>query len=273
MKLPSATPIEENFLCRDREEFGELVSRTLEKGSGAFFKVFGKASGRPYYITVLMDREKILAVEAEDVNSRGSIVGRPALEILKDVLSSGPVIVDAFPMTDVEIKMSIVENLDVHNSTPKMRLADMCPTIGRKFGVVASAGGQVLNAVASSVTKGISEATTVTKMEERKPKKPKTKVHIKAPADSDPYFRGMVRHLKNVLKGFGVELKAVEIEAKEVRYALGAGNAIHANIELKTDGKLPGKVKSELESFIYKEAGDISKELGKRVVISRINFS
>lgn len=31
MKLPSVTPLEENFLCRGREEFGRLVRRTLEK--------------------------------------------------------------------------------------------------------------------------------------------------------------------------------------------------------------------------------------------------
>ncbi len=36
---------------------------------------------------------------------------------------------------------------------------------------------------------------------------------------------------------------------------------------------LPHNVRGELESFIYKEAGEISKEAGKKVVISQIKFS
>ncbi len=271
MKLPSVTPLEENFLCRKREEFERLVRRTLGKGSGAFFKVFGKSSGKPYYITVLMDNEKILAAEAEDVGGGSSLRGEAALGILKEILDGGPVIVDAFPMTDVEIKMSIVENLEVYNSTPKMKLTDICPSLGGETGETIGES-RALQRATSSVTPGITGGITVEERPKKKPK-PKTEVVIKAPAEVDSYFRGMVRHLMNIVKGFGTDLKRVEVEAKEVRYALGAGSAIHTNLKLITGGNLPGNVRKELEGFIYREAGEMSNEIGKRIVISRIKFS
>ena len=271
MKLPSVTPIEENFLCRGREDFGKLVRRTLQKGSGAFFKVFGKSSGRPYYVTALMDGEKILAVEAEDVGGGSSLVGEPALGILKEILAEGPVIVDAFPMTDVEIKMSIVENLEVYNSTPKMKLAEMCPSLGGETEMV-SGERRAPQRATSRVTPGITGDITVEERPKKK-SKPRTEIVINAPAEVDPYFRGMVRHLKNVVKGFGADLKMVEVKAKEVRYALGAGTAVHATVRVVPEETLPGNVRKELEGFIYREAGEISKETGKRVVISQVKFS
>ncbi len=83
MKLPSVTSLEENFLCNGREEFGNLASRTLKQGDGAFLKVFGKNGRSRYYITVLMDDEKILAVEAEDVSAGSSLTGKPPLRCSK----------------------------------------------------------------------------------------------------------------------------------------------------------------------------------------------
>ncbi len=266
MKLPLVKPLEENLLCSGREEFGKVIKRTLNQGRGAFFKVFGKSEDESYYITMLIDDEKILAVEAEDVETGSSLVGKPALEILKDVLDKGPVIVDAFPLTDVDVKRSIVENIEVYNSTPKMRLEDMCPTVGGS-------------------PRGIPQQddTTVTLEENREsvksltleisPKKPRMEVRINAPVEVDPYFRGMVRHMKNVLKSFRVELKGVEVNAKEVRYALGAGTGIHATVRLIPEGELPRNVKEALESFVYREAGEISKDLGKKIVITEVKFS
>lgn len=267
MKLPSVTPLEENILCNGREEFGKLVARTIERGDGAFLKVFGKTDGRAYYVTVLMDDEKILAVEAEDVGAGSSFVGKPALEILRDLLEGGPVIVDAFPMNDVEIKMSIVDNIEVYNSTPKMKLGEMCPSLKKALSQPQQKGETVERAPS------LREKPQIVTREAPKPKKPKMELKINAPVEVDPYFRGMIRRLKNVLKGFGVELKAVEVDAKEVRYALGAGTGIHATIRVVPEGNLPRNVRNELESFIYKEAGEISKEIGKRVVISQVRFS
>ncbi len=267
MKLPSVKPLEENLLCNGRGEFGKIISRTLNQGNGAFFKVFGKSEGESYYITMLIDDEKILAVEAEDVDAGSSLVGKPALEILKDVLDEGPVIVDAFPLTDVDIKRSIVENIEVYNSTPKMKLEDMCPTMKRSSPVEAPQQGSSTAVPADSG--GNSEPLAP----KARPKKSRMEVRIDAPSEADPYFRGMVRHLRNLLKSFGVELKAVEVKAKEVRYALGAGTGIHATVRLIPDGKLPGNVKNKLESFVYKEAGEISEDLGKKIVITEVKFS
>ncbi|WP_297460534.1 hypothetical protein [Thermococcus sp.] len=281
MELPAVKPLVENYLCRNKEEFGNLILKTLQKGKGAFFKIFGKTQGNPYYITVLLDHEKLLAAESENVSAGSSLVGKPAVEILKDILEEGPVIVDAFPLTDVELKMSIVENLEVYNSTPKLKLREICPSIGGVSTEPSETerGSRTARPMVSTETLSTAGSNPKeTAIEKELPsegprlKKRRTEVTIRAPVEIDPYFRGMVSRLKGILRNFGIQPNAIEIEAKEVRYALGAGYGIHAIIKITSEEKLPQNVREEVERFIYKEAGEISQEIGKRVVISRIEF-
>ncbi|WP_457751910.1 hypothetical protein [Thermococcus sp.] len=269
MKLPSVKPSEENVLCKDKEEFGRLIKRTIERsGSGAFFKVLGKSEDGAYYATVLIDDEKILAIEIQDVKEGTTLVGRPAMEFLDEILQSGPVIADAFPLKDVDVKMSVVENIEVYNSTPKLHLSEFCPAFRKGAVSTERPSEKFTTSSANEIQKSL---------EEPKPKhkaKSRTKVNLDVPTQLEPYFRALSTHVTKYAKTLGIEISEVKIDAKEVRYALGAGTGIHATVELKGSSKTPVSpmsLKQSLESFVYKEAGELSKEIGKKVVIN--NFS
>jgi len=263
MRLPSVAPLEENRLCRNRDEFDQLVEEALARGKGAFLKIFGKAGGRPYYATILIDDEKVLAVETVDVSSGASLVGSEALDVVNKMLAEGPLVVDLYPLSDVEVKISIVDNIDVYNNTPKMPLSRFhsSPRPERPI------GGPTQVQAPSKPREVERHSTSV-----EKPRR-KFEVKIKAPVELDPYLRGMAKRINSLAKALGIELSGLEIEAKEVRYALGSGSAVHATVRLYTGSKVAGNVKNEFESAIYREAGELSKELGKRVVISRVLFS
>ena len=256
MRLPPVTPLEENYLCKNRGEFLELVKRTLSKGGGAFFKVLGKVDGEPYYVTLLIDDEKILAVEVQDVRGGSQLVGKPALELLKEMLECGPVIADAFPMSDVDVKMSVVENMDVYNATPKMPLREMCP-----------------GAVEKTEEKG--EERSPPNIERERKERVKPEILINVPPQVDAYARRFAGRIVKYANSLGITVKRVKIEAEEVRYALGAGKGIHSTVELEGESKshLPyQRLKEEIEKFTYREAAELSKALGEKVVVSRFTL-
>ncbi|WP_366938912.1 DUF2226 domain-containing protein [Thermococcus sp.] len=263
MRLPSVTPLEENRLCRNRDEFDRLVKEALARGKGAFLKIFGKAGGRPYYATILIDDEKVLAVETVDVSSGASLVGSGALDVVNKMVAEGPLVVDVYPLSDVDVKMSIVDNIDVYNNTPKMPLSRLHSSPRSEDTVGGPTGVQAL----SKPPEVVGHKTSVEKPRRR------FEVKIKAPVELDPYLRGMAKRINSLAKASGIELSGLEIEAKEVRYALGSGSAVHATVKLYTGGKVTGNIKNDFESAIYREAGELSKDLGKRVVISRVLFS
>ncbi len=263
MKLPPSKPLEENYLCNGREEFAELLSRTLSQDRGAFFKILGKMDGVPYYVTILVDDRKILAMEAEEVRSGTSLVGKAAHEVLAALLE-GSVIVDAFPLSDVDVKMSVIDNIDVYNATPKVYLSEICPRIKT-------------TAPPREMLPEPPKPPQITPIPEKepKPKKPKMELLLNVPSEYDPYFRVFINHLKSYGKSLGLEFRKVKIEAKEVRYALGAGSGIHVIIEIEAESNASislHHLKENLSTRAYKEAGDLSKEIGKKVVISDVKL-
>jgi len=264
MKLPAVNPLEENYLCANREEFAELLKRTIEKsGGGAFFKALGKVDGVPYYATILIDDQKILAVEVQNVRTGETLVGGPALEVMKKMIEQGPTIVDAFPLGDVDVKMSVVDNIDVYNSTPKMHLSELCPVFNEKPSTKMKKPEPPRPKPPQSFAP----------VEEPKPKpKPRTEFVLDVPSHLEPYFRAFGNRLVKYAKSLEIEPTKVTIAAKEVRYALGAGTGVHATIELEgSSGSLlaPSRLKELLENFVYREASELSSELDKKVVISR----
>ena len=268
MKLPSVKPSEENVLCKNKEEFGKLIKRTIERsGSGAFFKVLGKSTEGAYYATLLIDDEKILAVEVQDVKEGTTLVGRPAMELLGEILENGPVIADAFPLDDVNVKMSVVDNIDVYNSTPKVHLSELCPTFSERLPVERE----------NHQTPKPKPAPSVAPVEEPKSRpKPKPRIEfiLEVPPQIEPYARSFANKIIKYAKSLGVEVSKIRVGAKEVRYALGAGTGVHSFIEIEGSSKssLPyRRLKEELERFTYKEASELSEALGKKVVVS--NFS
>jgi len=258
--MSSVLPFKENQLCTNKKEFAELVEETIGRsGGGAFFKVFGKASGEAYYATMLIDDRKILAVEVQNVSSRDTLRGESALRVLKNMLESGPVIVDAFPLSDVDVKMWIVDNIDVYNSTPHLSLSEICP--------VPSGSGEKPAPIVETVS-------TKTSTPKPKPKK-KVKFILNAPGNLEPYLRPFGNRVVKYAKSLEVDVSKLEINAKEIRYALGAGKGIHMTIEIegKSNSLLnPRKLREIIEMFLYREARNLSEELGKKVVVSRVEL-
>ena len=261
MKLPSVPPMVENLVCKNKEEFLEIITRALSQSEGVFTKIFGKVEGTPYYATLILDREKILAIEVLEVGSSTSIVGEPAIQIMRDMLESGSFIIDVFPLTDIELKVSIMDNMEVYSLTPKVRLEEICSDLASR----------VVKETRPEIPVRIQENTQIEKPNPT-PRKPKTEIKITSPVEFDPYLRGMARKIKNALNGLGITPEKIEIDAKEVRYALGAGKGLHATVRIVAEG-LDVKTKREIENFIYREAGGLSKEIEERVVISKIEFS
>ena len=274
MELPAVNPLEENYLCANKEEFTELLKRTIEKsGGGAFFKALGKVDGVPYYATILIDDQKILAVEVQNVRTGETLVGEPALEIMKKMIEEGPTIVDAFPLGDVDVKMSVVDNIDVYNSTPKMHLSELCSVFNERPSTEMKKPETPRPKPPQSFAP-IEEP----KVEEPKPRpkpKPKTEFMLDVPLQLDPYFRAFGNRLIKYAKSLGIEPRLIKVSAKEVRYALGAGTGIHVTVELEGSSSsllAPSRLKELLENFVYREAAELSDELGKKVVVSRFIF-
>lgn len=259
MKLPAVSPSNENILCRNRDEFKGLVESALSRENGAFFKILGKVGGNPYYVTVLVDDRKVLAIEAKDVKGNSELVGDAAVKVLGEMLN-GATIVDVYPLSDIDVKMSVMENIEVYNATPKTPLSE----------VLTSEIEVSLQRTAPMPAPPREEEPKLPR-----PKKQKMEIVIDAPMELDPYFRGLVKHLHQEAKAMGLEFQRVEVHAKEVRYALGAGTGIHSVLKIKgkTEKPVPaGRIKEALTSRAYKEAGEITKETGKKIVISNLEL-
>ncbi|WP_457741497.1 DUF2226 domain-containing protein [Thermococcus sp.] len=261
MKLPAVQPIEENYLCKNREEFSALVKRTLsDRTGGAFFKIFGKVDSEPYYVTLLVDREKVLAIEVEDVEGGSVLMGKPALELLRDMLSS-PVIVDAYPLNEIEVKLSIADNIEIYKSTPKMLLRNVCPSL---FSNAEEISPKIPEKKDEEVSK---------KKEEKKKFRPE--IIINVPPNIEPYARKFADRIIKYANSLGVTVKKVRIDAKEVRYALGAGKGIHSTVQIEGTSKshLPyPRLKEEIEKFTWREASELSEALGEKVVVSGVRL-
>ncbi|KPU63525.1 hypothetical protein EP1X_04120 [Thermococcus sp. EP1] len=123
MQLPRITPIEENIVCTKKGEILELVRNTLsnQEFSGVFLKIFAKDDTEKYYVTLLMDKRKLLASKVSLLSSKTEVIGDESLKILKRIVNY-PLVVDIYGLDEIELKISITDNLDIHNATPKIEI-------------------------------------------------------------------------------------------------------------------------------------------------------
>ncbi len=126
MQLPDKQPLTENVVVTSPEELGgDLIREGLSKGSGAFLKIFAKDSAGKYYITVLLDRSKVLAAECLLVDKNQNLSGGDeAISLLKSLLDK-PMVVDVYTLDELEIKLSIADNVDVYVKTPKVPIEEL----------------------------------------------------------------------------------------------------------------------------------------------------
>ncbi|NJD99375.1 hypothetical protein E3E26_06200 [Thermococcus sp. LS1] len=124
MQLPNKQPIMENMVVTSAGELGDLIKKALSEGNGAFLKIFAKDASGKYYMTILFDRSKILAAECLLVDKKQSLIGEEAISVLKSFLGK-PMVVDVYTLDELEIKLSIADNVDVYAQTPKIPLNEL----------------------------------------------------------------------------------------------------------------------------------------------------
>lgn len=121
MQLPDKAPLVENSVVTSVDELRELANKALSEGKGAFLKIFAKDNNDKYYITVLFDSSKILAAECLVVDNKQTLIGEDAVNILMSLLGK-PMVVDVYALDEIEMKLSIAENIEVYSETPKVPL-------------------------------------------------------------------------------------------------------------------------------------------------------
>lgn len=124
MQLPNKQPLMENVVVTSVGELGGPIQKALSEGSGAFLKIFAKDASGKYYVTVLFDRSKILAAECLLVDKKENLVGEEVIRLLKSFIGK-PLVVDVYALDDLEIKLSIADNVDVYVQTPKIPLDEL----------------------------------------------------------------------------------------------------------------------------------------------------
>ncbi|NJE06161.1 hypothetical protein E3E36_08410 [Thermococcus sp. M36] len=124
MQLPDKQPLTENIVVTSAEELRDLVFKGLSRGSGAFIKAFARDSAGKYYATLLIDRSKVLAAECLLVDQKRGVVGEEAVRTFKSLIGK-PMVVDVYVLDELEVKLSIADNVDVYAQTPKILLNEL----------------------------------------------------------------------------------------------------------------------------------------------------
>ncbi|WP_297073713.1 hypothetical protein [Thermococcus sp.] len=214
MQLPDKAPLVENVVVTSAGEFNELIKKALSQGKGAFLKIFAKDRSAKYYITVLFDSSKILAVECLVVDNKQTLIGEDAVKLLKSLLGK-PMVVDVYSLDEIEMKLSIAENLDVYSETPKIPLEELfsggtsepskietpTPVPVREQPEVRS---KVEEKLAPSVTKSASEVT----------EKPEVVVNFTGGRIPEEAFRKYAESvIKEAEKIKGVSINRIEFDA------------------------------------------------------------
>ncbi|ASJ02635.1 hypothetical protein A3L09_04850 [Thermococcus profundus] len=122
MKTWEGVRMYENVVCKSPEDLFLLIQEALRIGDGALVRVFSSSGN--YYFHLLFDDEKLLLGEARSLRTNGRITGRPMLSMLMEVLKE-PFVADVMALTDSDIKNTLLANIDLYESTPKVLLFEM----------------------------------------------------------------------------------------------------------------------------------------------------
>lgn len=174
MQLPNITPIEENVVCTKKQELLDLIYNAFsnQEFSGLFLKMFTKDEKEKYYATILLDRKKLLAAQIDLLSSKKKLVGNDSIETLKRIIDY-PLVVDLYGLDEISLKLSITDNLEIYNSTPKVELEKI-------FGENKIESAEVLE------KEKLLEKALERKKEEKAETKPQVKVQEEAKKEAPP---------------------------------------------------------------------------------------
>ena len=222
MKLPDKPPLRENVVITSQEELKEAISEVLKNGSGGFLKIFGKTSKGKHYLTVLFDRSKVLAAESLLVDENRSVVGEEAVNALQEMLHN-PMVLDAYVLNDIEIKLSIADNLEVYSKTPKIPVGELFGERGWKP-EEEKTKPQAVSVEKPSVKRGERVASG-----EKQPLKKEEKIVIKLSGGTLPEeaFKHYAEELLKEAERVGVNISRIEFEGRI------SGGVLYLNVTLK----------------------------------------
>ncbi len=123
MQPPDSRPYKENEVVTSVSELSKIAAEVLSSSSGMFMKVFAKKKSEAYIVNILTDRSKILCIDASTLNGE-KLIGKDALDKLRELMDT-PMIVDVYPLDEVGVKLSIADNIDIYNQSPKIPLEEL----------------------------------------------------------------------------------------------------------------------------------------------------
>lgn len=124
MQLRGVESYKENLVVMSKEDFLREISDALKDSAGLSLKVFTKDSSNKYYFTVLIGRNRIMGIEGEVIDTKTQIIGKDALEKLGTLLSN-PLIVDIYKLDEITLKITLADNIEVYNATPKITIEEL----------------------------------------------------------------------------------------------------------------------------------------------------
>ncbi len=124
MQLPAEQPVRENIVITEIQELKSIINEVLSNSNGIFLKIFAKDSSGKYYIMMLIDRSKLLAMEAMLVDQNRSVIGDKAFEIFRSLLGR-PMVLDVYQLDEIGLKLSLADNIEAYTSTPKVSISEL----------------------------------------------------------------------------------------------------------------------------------------------------
>lgn len=113
----------ENVMCRSLEDLLLLIQEALRIGHGVLVRVFSSEDGS-VYLHLLFDEEKLLLAEAVFIRTWGRLKGEMAVRYFLGLIGT-PVVVDVYSLGDLDVKRTLLANLDLYKETPHVLLFEL----------------------------------------------------------------------------------------------------------------------------------------------------
>jgi len=275
-------PLVDNALITSPTELRDLVKKSLSQGEGGFLKIFVKDSNR-YYITILFDRSKILAAECLVVDSNETLIGTEAVDILRSLLGR-VMIADAYVLDEIEVKLSIAENVDIYAQTPKVPLENLtagampevperepAPPVEAKTETKIPVDRRKMEEEVNRLLKktGVEELSVITEEKKRKVEKRFVKYRV------EPAMKTLKNRLNSELKKImGTKFKWVNVryrvEGSTVKLDLDASfRRLRGMAYVRvSDEDIRRRILAAIESTV----SDVSREHGIVIKPNRVNI-
>ena len=278
MQLPDKNPFTENVVVTSPGELRELIHQALSQGNGAFLKIFAKSAEGKHYITVLIDRSKVLAAECLVVDTKQNLSGEDAIRALKSSIGK-PMVVDVYALDEIELKLSVADNIDTYSQTPKIPLDELLKVPGEEPQVEpAEMEKPPEEKAATDVAQPTAPEPQPPEVEAEKPKlapsteeRPEVVINLTGRGISEKAFQVYAEHLlKEAERIRGLTINRIEFDAR-----VGEGVAylnVHIYGSSTGDTKDIGVAEKKMLHAVSKHAPVIFREAGVKPIVRDVGI-